>query len=525
MRLLHPALVGLLGMGMGMAQSPLATAYRSKEAPRMGPLLSQVLRFPTVAGNEKARLDQQAWVLKVGKELGLTVREAGKVTEVELPGPTGAPVIGLVVHGDVQPVDDHWTIPPFAGEIRNGIILGRGAADDKGPLVQALLALKVLKDSGKARTHTIRLLVGSDEESTNLDFAEYLKDHKAPDFSLVLDSEFPVVVGEKAWNALTVETELKEKVQPRDDARAINSLHVKELQAGLAASIVPDSAVASLFTHGGGVDTDQTGAMRLTALKRRLESRPSASGIQTEVSSVSEIANDQKQIVLATFDVTVHGKAAHAGVNAQGGRNALVALANLLVEELPNGGARDLLAFAKLAGQDLKGTGLGLATADPIFGFPTVVPSLLKAQESGKVRLTINIRTTPTLSGEALKAHLFKQVEDFNARTGAHLEPGGFFGDTPLAFDPKGKLVKRLLASYAKATGQAAPPAISGGGTYAKRIPNAIAFGMWFPGKPYPGHDVDEQVPLEDLHKGVEVLLEALSDLACGTPMRDPLKP
>lgn len=518
----------LLALPLPLAGQGAPEAHRHYDralAPRMAPLLLEVLRFPTVAGNERARLDQQAWLLKTGKALGLAVREAGKVTEVELPGPAGAPVIGLVVHGDVQPVDDHWTLPPFKGEVREGVVIGRGAADDKGPLVQALLALKALEASGLKRTHTLRLLVGSDEESSNLDFAEYLKDHRAPDFSLVLDSEFPVVVGEKAWNALTVETELKERVLPQLDARAINFTHVKDLQAGVAASIVPDSAAASLFTYGGGVDTDQTGAMRLSTLRHRLEGRPLPPGIQAEFSSVNEISNDQKQIVKATFDLILHGRAAHAGVNAQGGRNALVALADLLVDELPEGGARDLLTFARLAGRDLRGTGLGLATADPVFGFPTVVPSLLKAQPDGKGRLTINVRSTPALSGEALQAHLFKVVADFNARTGATLEPGGFFGDTPLAFDPQGKLVKRLLASYAKATGKAAPPAISGGGTYAKRIPNAIAFGMWFPGKPYPGHDVDERVSLVDLHRGVHVLLEALADLATGEPLRDPLRP
>lgn len=495
----------LLALPLPLAGQGAPEAHRHYDralAPRMAPLLLEVLRFPTVAGNEPARLDQQAWLLRTGKALGLVVREAGKVTEVELPGPAGAPVIGLVVHGDVQPVDDHWTLPPFKGEVREGVVIGRGAADDKGPLVQALLALKALEASGLKRTHTLRLLVGSDEESSNLDFAEYLKDHPAPDFSLVLDSEFPVVVGEKAWNALTVETELKD--------RSHGDLKVSSLGSGLAASIVPDEAVLTL------AENEHWAQVQAQTLRQKVRRLPLPDGISLETA----LGHDSTALKL-----TVHGKAAHAGVNAAGGRNALVALANLLVDELPAGGAKDLLAFAKLAGQDLKGTGLGLATAHPVFGFPTVVPSLLKAQPDGKVRLTINIRSTPTLSGEALKAHLFKVVADFNARTGAKLEPGGFFGDTPLAFDPHGKLVKRLLASYAKATGQAAPPAISGGGTYAKRIPNAIAFGMWFPGKPYPGHDVDERVSLVDLHRGVHVLLEALTDLATGEPLADPLRP
>jgi acetylornithine deacetylase/succinyl-diaminopimelate desuccinylase-like protein len=48
---------------------------------------------------------------------------------------------------------------------------------------------------------------------------------------------------------------------------------------------------------------------------------------------------------------------------------------------------------------------------------------------------------------------------------------------------------------------------------------------MWFPGKPYPGHDVDEQVSVADLHKGVHVLIEALVDLTCGPPLDKPFEP
>src|SRR5438874_5840817 len=170
---------------------------------RLQPLLLEAIRFPTVAGNDQARRDQQAWLLRTASSLGLVARDAGPVTEIELPGPPGAPVLGLVVHGDVQPVEEkQWTVPPFAGVARDGIIYGRGAADDKGPLVQALLAMAAIKDT--ARTHTIRLLVGSDEESGSTDMKTYLPAHAAPEYSLGLDSDLPVVVGEKAWDGLTV---------------------------------------------------------------------------------------------------------------------------------------------------------------------------------------------------------------------------------------------------------------------------------------------------------------------------------
>jgi succinyl-diaminopimelate desuccinylase len=126
------------------------------------------------------------------------------------------------------------------------------------------------------------------------------------------------------------------------------------------------------------------------------------------------------------------------------------------------------------------------------------------------------------LTGQQSRERLFEEVRRFSPR----LEPREYyFEDKPLVFDPQAKLVRRLMDAYARATGERPPPAISGGGTYAKRLPNAIAYGMWFPGKPYPGHDVDERIPLTDLERGLDVLVETLRDLAGGPPLQDPLRP
>jgi acetylornithine deacetylase/succinyl-diaminopimelate desuccinylase-like protein len=47
---------------------------------------------------------------------------------------------------------------------------------------------------------------------------------------------------------------------------------------------------------------------------------------------------------------------------------------------------------------------------------------------------------------------------------------------------------------------------------------------MWFPQKPYPGHDVDEKIPVEDLHRGARILIAALVDLGCGAPIERPFE-
>jgi len=485
------------------AVSAAVQHYDANESKQLVPMLTEVLQFRTYAHNDEARDAQQQWVMKTAQSLGLEARDAGKVVEIELPATVAdAPVLGLVVHGDVQPVEEEaWSFPPFAGKVDKGYVYGRGAADDKGPLVQALLAMHAIKESGpKTRTHTIRLLVGSDEESDNTDIAEYLKEHRPPDYSLVLDSGFPVIAGEKAWQSLTVTTPLAAR-------GATKPYEVVSLTAGLAASIVPDHAEITLRWLEGQAKWETV----LDSLGK----------LPTGTRLVHDAAGN-------TLKIVAYGKSAHAGVNLTGGRNALVALARALEGKLPAGGANDLLSFAGIAGRDLTGTGLGITDSDPLWGHYDVNVATIKLDEKDpkKSTLTINIRRTPPRTAEQLELKMRRFVTAYNERTGAGLTFGGFFGDEPLVFNPKAKLVRRLLADYAAATGEKSPkPAISGGGTYAKRLPNAIAFGMWFPDKPYPGHDVDERIPIADLHRGARILIRTLEDIAGNARIDEPFKP
>jgi len=480
--------------------------YDHDYAPRLVPLLSEVLQFPTAQFEVDGPVAQKAWLAKTAHDLGLTYRDAGPVDEIELPGPPDAPVLGLMVHGDVQPVDaDAWSVSPFSGKADQTYVYGRGSADDKGPLVQALLAMKSLEQSGIKRTHTVRLLVGSDEESANNDVTTYLKTHQAPDYTLVLDSNFPVVVGEKAWNSLSVTTDAT-----AERPGVTKPYSVFFINAGLGASIVPDRAEVKLRWKEGT-------AVNWQALMDAINAAPRPPETRVAMQPTGD-----------TLWIVAYGHSAHAGVNLEGGRNALVALARVLDGKLPSGGADDLLAFVRTAGADLYGTGLGITDRDPLWGRYAVNIATIKpdAENAKLSTLTINIRRIPPRTGPELKTKMEQFVDAFNKRTGASLTAAGFYGDEPLAFDPNAKIVRRLLADYGAATGTKNPkPAISGGGTYAKRLPNAIAFGMWFPDKPYPGHDVDEKNSIADLQKGTRVLIHALVDLATGKKIEGAFKP
>lgn len=81
-------------------------------------------------------------------------------------GASGAPVV-LMAHYDVVPVDesDAWTHPPFGGVIADGVVHGRGALDDKGPLIVILEAVENLLADGFTPARDVYLSFGGNEET------------------------------------------------------------------------------------------------------------------------------------------------------------------------------------------------------------------------------------------------------------------------------------------------------------------------------------------------------------------------
>lgn len=72
----------------------------------------------------------------------------------------------LMAHSDVVPAEPaQWTVAPFAAEIRNGFIYGRGAEDTKDLLAAEMAVLVELKKSGVALSRDVILLAEADEEA------------------------------------------------------------------------------------------------------------------------------------------------------------------------------------------------------------------------------------------------------------------------------------------------------------------------------------------------------------------------
>lgn len=208
-----------------------------------------------------------------------------------------------------------------------------------------------------------------------------------------------------------------------------------------------------------------------------------------------------------------------------GGRNALVALAVAIHGRLPPCAASDLLEYVEAAGRDPAGRGVGLPGPHSLWGPIDTNFGVVKREANGWFGLHVNLRSPPALWGDALRTRVDAHAQAFAARRGAHFLSGGKFGYEPFVVPTDAPLVQRLLAAYARGTGRPGKPVVSGGGTYAGRMTNAVAFGMWFrEDGVYPGHNSDERMPIRSLERGMHVLAETLGDLATSPPIARPLE-
>jgi acetylornithine deacetylase/succinyl-diaminopimelate desuccinylase-like protein len=120
--------------------------------------------------------------LPVAKYLDSTLRAAGIETHLFEPAPgRGALVAVLKGDGSKKPVlimghmdvvgveRDKWSVDPFAAEVKDGYLYGRGAIDDKGMLAANLETMLLLKrnviDKGGKLSRDVIFVANSDEEA------------------------------------------------------------------------------------------------------------------------------------------------------------------------------------------------------------------------------------------------------------------------------------------------------------------------------------------------------------------------
>ncbi|MEJ5310079.1 MAG: M20/M25/M40 family metallo-hydrolase [Anaerolineae bacterium] len=158
-----------------------------KFIPQPVELLQTLLRFDTTnpPGNEAACI---AYLNGLFKQAGFATTILGKTAErpnliTRLPGRGEAPPVLWQAHVDVvTTAEQTWQHPPFAGEIVDGVLWGRGTLDDKGAAAIMTAALLRAKAQGIVPPGDIIFTALADEEAGGEYGAKFLVEEHPEQF-------------------------------------------------------------------------------------------------------------------------------------------------------------------------------------------------------------------------------------------------------------------------------------------------------------------------------------------------------
>ncbi len=498
--------------GDGPAADGLARAlsgqYDSSSPGRLGRLLrvyareryrdeiiaatSRLIRFRTFATDVPNRLNpefirQKEFLGELADTLGLGFRDVdGYVQEIWI-GDAGEP-FGLMVHSDVQPVEEKvWKSDPWSGEVTDSLIWGRGAIDDKGALAAIMYGMRAILDSGLPLRNKLVLLVGTDEESANEDVTTYLATNAPPARTVVVDFAYPVYTAEKGWCGLWLKS-------GRGPGTVGEGLNLVDIQGGYSPSIVPGSATATIRPVGV---TTAAALSRLRVLAARFNASRAGAGIGVEAKNGDIL-------------VTATGRSVHASV-PETGHNALMDLLVWLDRDVrPVENPVGLMArfAAENIGLELDGASLGIAHRDSFMGDVTVAANMFIC-DPDSILFMFNFRVPRGVDLAAIRGTIEGRADGFTAETGLGFSRQSYFSEA-LYNDPNSPFVRRLRGIYEEVTGVRATARSMGGGTYARRIPNAVVFGPGLDGDEYLGHQPDESITLRALARNIELLTHTM---------------
>ena len=410
----------------------------------------------------RAALDE---ALAIADELGLTPGEGeGHIGWADVPGAEKEKYLATITHLDVVPQGNGWDADPFTLRVRDGWLLGRGVADDKGPSVLCLYALKFLKDEAGPLRYPVRALLGCNEETNMKDVAWYNAHEKPPVFCFTPDAEFPLCNGEKGQ----FEADLISPVLNGD---------ILDFEGGVARNAVPDRASA--------------------LIRAELAALPAAEGITLEREA-------------GGVRVRGWGKSGHAAM-PQGTVNAIGLVVDyLLANGIGSEAERAFLQLLHKLHSAWDGTGLGIQADDGLFDPLTVVGGVIR-MENGALRQTVDCRFPTSTNGSVLEAALRKAAGDAGVVCMDHVNEPFYIGVDAAP-------IQALMEAYCQVTGEEAKPFTMGGGTYARHFPLAVSFGpensnAVLPDFAGPMHGANEGAKFEHLLAALKIYILALLKL------------
>lgn len=418
------------------------------------------------------------YALDLGKSMGFKTKNfEGYAGHLDLG--EGEETVGVLAHVDVVPEGEGWAYPPYAGEIHDGKIYGRGTTDDKGPAIATLYAMKALKESGLKLNKRIRLILGANEETGWGCMNYYFKHEKAPDMAFTPDADFPVIHGEKG----IIVFDLVFKMNNPTNC----PIYLKDIKGGNAPNMVPDHAEA------------------LLEVKDIKEIEESLTKYNKEKNNSLTLSKNENMVKVVAKGISAHGSTPEKGENAIS--NLMGFLGYIFDGECST--CRYISLYNEKIANKHYGEGIGCGLEDDVSGRLNFNPGMIKI-EDGKIILTVNVRYPIKSSAK----EVYDGIKENLKNTTIELIEGNS-DSKPLYVPTDDFLVKKLMQVYRNQTGDTeSQPITIGGGTYARAMKNAVAFGPMFPGQKDVAHQKDEYISIDQLMKITKIYAEALYELA-----------
>ena len=406
--------------------------------------------------------DALEWFLALGKEDGfLTENLDGYAGHIILGNQ--ATFVGSIGHLDVVPAGNNWKYPPYGAVIDNGNMYGRGTSDDKGPTIAVYFAMKILKELEIPLKHQIKLILGTDEETAWRGVDYYFKKYpQAPVSGFIPDADFPLIYAEKGISRIEL------------FADAINS-DIITFDGGQRDNMVPDFATVTLRNSKNYQELFDT-----YKVKHAIDGSASTQG--------------------DTVTIEVSGKSAHGSLPEEG-VNAIDLLMGFLIA---HEGSPFTTLYRDTVYQDLYGKKMDIYHKDDEMG-PTTANLGVMHIKNQKATLYLNYRYPHGI----IFSEVVEKIKAFYPQTNAEHHKALLYND------PQSPLIQTLLKVYQDNTKDYVNKPFSiGGGTFARAMPNVVAYGAHFLGTPSYIHQPDEFINIDELLLATAIYADALYRLA-----------
>lgn len=394
------------------------------------------------------------YTLNLAKQLGFRTKNLdGYCGYIEFG--EGEEMVGIIGHLDVVPADkmDGWTTPPFEANIRENKIYGRGAIDDKGPVIASLYAMKAVLDSGVKLNKRIRLILGLNEEKAWKCINHYKEiGEKAPVIGFSPDADFPCIYAEKGILSIRLRHPfaIKNEEILNIDCQN-NALNVVPKYCSITLKNNESGAISKREFHGTSAHAahPDLGDNAITKLVKDLNSKLAQNCTEHEFTFLSQLYE------LGLFEITTPKF-----------------LSNIPIQDES-----------------------GVLTSN--VGFLGIENHILE--------IGLNLRVPVNTSLAEIKEKYLKLSEIF-----PNLEVEFTAEQAPLYVPKDSQLVKTLTKVFHQKTGLNSEAIAIGGGTYARAFPNCVAFGANMPGQKDMCHQVDEFLDIDTLILSAKIYAEAI---------------